>query len=318
MANRVRRIAPDNNDLVVWKLDDAGTTFVNSSTSTLPGAPGSAANLTLRAGATVINQVPTIFGTEPSGLYFTGQQSRHYISGANTFQPPYPITLSFWMNLRQWNTSLTQRFVSKQHTTGVWSGSTFMSINIENQNSSGLRNGEWTCNVVGVGATASAINTAARPIPPHIWCHVGMTYDGTTIRSYLNGNPGVTATISGAPRAISYNGGPWFLGGVPSGSGSSEDVVAAFCDVRIANVVRPLSYFQDVWMAANQNSFSQSGSDVGATITYYKLRAYDLSCNQAVYWIDTRPDILNAPTPPCGGTYGPVEIVDSWDVIVSV
>lgn len=315
MANRVTRIAPDNNDLVVWKLDDAGNTFVNSSTSTLPGAPGSSANLSL-VGGSVINRVPSIFGMEPAAVYFPGVQNRTTISGANSFQPTYPITLSFWIQLRTWNTTFTQHWVNKQHTTNVWSG-TFMSIGIENVASSGLRNGEWNCNVISSGASASAQNTAARPIPLHVWCHMGMTYDGTTVRSYLNGNPGVTATMSSPPRAIAYNSGPWFMG-APVGAGSAEDMVCSMCDVRIANVVRPASYFSDVWLAANQNSFSQSGSDYGSTVTYYKLRAFDLSCNQAVYWIDTIPIISNAPPSPCGGEYGPVEVVESWDVIVSV
>jgi hypothetical protein len=49
----------------------------------------------------------------------------------------------------------------------------------------------------------------------------------------------------------------------------------------------------------------------GAAPKKYFLRAYDLSCSPPVptYWTSSTPNTSGAPSPPCGGSYGPVTIL---------
>src|SRR5512135_1411566 len=119
------RIAPDNNDLVVWKLDEATAPFVNSSTS--PSAPSHAVSDLNSISGTVLTQQPSPFAASGPGsaVQFTGNNSgspRNFIAGANNFLPQPPMTISCWLMIRNYDTTgFTQHGVAKQTTTGVWS-----------------------------------------------------------------------------------------------------------------------------------------------------------------------------------------------------
>lgn len=316
------RIAPDNNDIVVWKLDEANAPFVNSSTS--PSAISHAISDLATLSGTVLRQQPSPFaanGTN-SSIQFTGNQSngpRNFVSGANNFLPQPPLTVSMWMMIRAYDTSgLTQHGLAKQTTTGVWGGTTFSSLNVaqnERYNGSGLANtSRFDFSVinnssnVGGNANSPADNT----ITLYNWSHIGLSYDGTNVLSYINGNlvgnvvasPGGNIYYSGTP-------GPWFMGAIPSGSGSPEECNMSFCDVRVANVIRPLSYFQNIYQSATQNP-----PTFIALSRYYKLRVYDLGCSTPtpIIWIDTSPTTANAPAQSCGGPLSPLEILETFVV----
>lgn len=312
------RIAPDGYDVVVWRLDESAAPFVNSSTSL--SSPGSSANLTVLSGSPQLQQ-PSPFaatGTN-SSVQFSGNNSgtRNTINGGNTFQPQPPLTLSMWYQIRAYNnTGLTQHGCAKQTTTGVWSGTTFSSIIIAQSRTYASQPLQFDFAVVNnaAGNGGSAIVPVDLTIPLFTWCHIGVTYDGTNIDGYINGN-WVSTAVSTPGGAIYYSGtpGPWFIGAIPSGSGSPEEPSASYCDIRVANIIRPQSYFQNIYQAGNLNA----GTSISVVTKYFKMRAYDLGCIRPVpvYWIDSVVNYNSAPSPPCGGPLGPIEIMEIFPVL---
>jgi hypothetical protein len=306
------RVTPDNNDIVVWKLDDAAAPFINSSTS--GSAPSHAVSdlATLSgtgAGAPRLQQPSPFAGTgSNTAVLFSGNNAgspRNYILGANNVEPQAPVTFSFWMYMRIYANGLTQHFFAKQHTAGVWSG-VFAQIELQNRTHVSQ---STAFDLFAVTATGGGmILDASNNIPLNVWCHIGLVYDGAFQYGYLNGNlVGQTA----ATGSIVYgNHGPWFFGG-PLGSGSVEEGAYSICDFRIANVARPQSYFQDVYRKAIMPL--TNGNPI---VTYYKLRAYDTSCSTPtpVYWVSTSVNYNDAPAAPCG-SLGPIEIMDTWTSI---
>lgn len=302
------RVAPDNNDIVVWKFDDASAPFVNSSTST--SAPSHVISDLATLSGTIILQQPSPFaasGTN-SSVWFTGNNSgspRNFISGANNFEPAVPFSISGWIYLRHYNnTGFVQHMFNKQHTAGVWSGVTFSIITIQNQST-----GTSTYSFYSNGLPGTI---AYWTFPLNMWCHVGMVVDGSTTTNYLNGNIVQQWASAGS---VNWGGhGPWFFGAIPSGSGNPEETACSVCDVRIANVARPQSYFQNIYRKAT--FIDSTGRPI---YKYYKIRAYDTACSTPtpVIWVSRNLDYSDAPTAPCGSalTLGPLEIMDTWDAL---
>jgi len=306
------RVNPDGYDIVVWKLDDAAAPFINSSTS------GSAPSHAVSDLATLSNgtnppklQQPSPFaayGTN-SAILFTGSNSaspRNYILGANNFEPQAPVTFSCWIYLRIYSNGLTQHYFAKQHTVNVWSG-TFAQVELQNRTYTSQPSA-FDLFIAPTSGGAIVLD-ASNTIPLNTWCHVGLVYDGSFVYGYLNGNLVGQVASTGA---INYgNHGPWFFGGVPAGSGGVEEGAYSICDFRVANIVRPQSYFQDIYRKAIMPL-----SDGQPVTTYYKLRAYDISCSTptAVYWVSTSIDYASAPSAPCG-SLGTIEILDTWTII---
>ncbi len=314
------RVAPDNNDIVVWKLDEAAAPFVNSSTS--GSAPSHAvSDLSTLSGSPLLRQ-PSLFAASGTNscVLFTGNQSgspRNFISGANNFLPQPPVTVSMWYFLRAYNSSgLTQHGLTKQTTTGSWSGSTFGSFDLaqSRQYVSQPTQFDFYLLTGGIGqAGGNALIPNELTIPLHTWSHIGMTYDGTTVLAYINGN-NVGSGVASPTGNIFYSGtpGPWFIGAIPSGSGSPEESSASYCDIRVANVVRPQSYFANIY----KNGILNSGSQISVITTFYKMRAYDLFYTTTpVYWVDTSISYTNAPASPSGEGLGPIEIMESWKAL---
>lgn len=313
------RIAPDNSDIVVWKLDEATAPFVNSSTS--PSAISTAISNLNTISGTVSTQQPSPFAASGPGsaVQFTGNNSgspRNFISGANNFLPQPPITISCWYYQRAYNsTGFTQHGVTKQTTTGVWSGVTFGSVVLaQNRQYASLPTQydlSFTTNGSGAGGSAVAVQDFT--IPLNTWTHIGMTYDGTTILGYINGN-NVSSAVTSPTGNIFYSGtpGPWFMGAIPSGSGNPEECQAGFCDVRVANVIRNQAYFQNIYQNVTLN-YSGTG---GLVTTFYRLRAFDsLYTTTAVYWTSTSISYAGAPASPSGNGLGPIEILETWNSI---
>lgn len=310
------RVAPDNNDIVVWRLDEAGAPFVNSSTS--PSAPSHATSDLSSVGGSPFFQQPSLFAASGTNscMQCNGNNSgtRNFIQGANNFQPQPPISISCWYYQRAYDTtSVTQHGVCKQHTTGVWSGSTFSSIELaQNRRYNNQSNMYDFYFNTGIGQNGgNAFTDPGATIPLNSWCHIGMTYDGTTVLSYINGN-NVGSNVASPTGNIVYNAGPWFIGAIPSGSGNPEEGQFGVCDVRIANIVRPQTYFQNIYQQGILNNSGQ----ISVITTFYKMRAYDLLLTtSAVYWVDTSISYANAPNSPSGAGLGPIEIMDSWNIL---
>lgn len=263
---------------------------------------------------------PQIPGTSnfPSGSNGT----RNYASGANTFTPLAPLTVSCWINLRSYTSTFVQHFITKEYRDPNLSGNSwttpFNAIDINCTTTNGGQDwgaGISTSSSGGVGFTVTDF-----PIPLGTWSHVGFTWDGSNIRVYINGcqcissgNPTVNTV---ACNTVSYtdgtNGfGPWKIGAVTStGSSNKEEANYQIQDVRIANVVRPLSYFQRIYQAGALPLLPSTY----ATTQYFKLKAYDLSCVTPTYvtWVDTQISLANAPAFPCSGPYSNPEVIETW------
>lgn len=301
------RIAPDNNDIVVWKFDEASGTFVNSSTS--PSAISHATSDLTSFSGDFIRQAPSPFaatGTN-SCVFFTGDNSgspRNTIFGANNVEPQAPLTFSCWMNLRSYgNTGFVQHFFTKQNTAGVWSGGTFGTV--------GMQNASVGSSIFNLFLPITQVTSEQQfTVPLNVWCHYGVTWDGTTVTNFLNGSMVAQWTATGS---LNYGGhGPWFFGAIPSGSGNPEETPFAICDFRIANIARTQSYFQNIY----QNAILNAGSTIAIATTFYKMRAYDsFLTNTPVYWVDTQISYANAPASPSGLGLGPIEILESWPLL---
>lgn len=300
------RVLPDGYDVVVWELNDSGTTFVND------GTAGSSGDLTLQ-GPGFIQQQPSMFGTQEA-LYCLGTDNaspRSTLYGADTIELNYPITVSGWLFNRTIVSNFTQHIITKQRQTGVWSGGTFGAITIQNRRYDSDPEGWDFFVVVNSGSTTlNAQVSKENGIPRNAWSHIGLTYDGYQITAYINGNIVSKAFLTSGTADIFYDtGGPWFFNAIPAGSGEPEDTRGSLCDWRISNIVRDQNYFENIY---REGQLKASPVNV-----FYKLRSYDTTCSSPtpVYWISQTVGFGDAPPLTCGGSWGPIEIVQKWEIV---
>jgi hypothetical protein len=319
------RVTPDGYDIIVWRLDETSGAYRNTGTQ----SPNSSTT-----DLTVQNSVDRngngLFGDPCAnfpgvGNFPTGSSAtRNSAFGANTINPAYPITVSAWVNVRSYSTTFTSTLVGKQYRdtgiTNTWS-TPFHALGISlTTANSGL---SWFVSCATSSSTRLIYQIDDFPIPLQQWCHVGLTYDGYTLKAFLNGcqcitvtsgtiNAGLASGGSGVP--ISYtdgtNGfGPWVIGALTAtGSSNKEEAPYQIQDVRIASIARPLSYFQQIY------KFGQLPISLVDATQYYKLRVFDTSCTEPtpIIWIDTEVSLVNLPVTPCSGVFSPLEVLDTW------
>lgn len=229
------RVAPDANDVFVLLLDDGPGTHINT------GTIGSAGNFTDYGNP--ISGVQGLFG---DAMYMPSS----YISpnhdgtgGANDVLVTPNVSLSGWVFVRRQPNYFPEIF-NKQYFLNGWSPP-YLSFGIQMDSGS---NGSWTYYITTSGTLKSVSMGASLPMPQGKWCHVGGTWDGTTLRAYLNGTL-VGTTVPGGG-AIDYgtagNRGQWYTGAVP-GSSTVQGPPILVQDIRIANVTRPQSYFANIY-----------------------------------------------------------------------
>lgn len=228
------RIAADANDVFVMFLNDGPTTHVNT------GTAGTAGNWTDYG-----NPISGVQGLLGDAMYMPSS----YISpnhdgcgGGNDILVTPNISMSGWVYVRRQPNYFPEIF-NKQYFLNGWSNP-FLSFGIQMDNGS---NGGWTFYLTTAGVLHSVGMGAAHPMPQSRWCHVGGTWDGTTLTAYLNGSSVGNANFTSA---IDYgtlgNRGQWYSGAVP-GSGTIQGPPILVQDVRVANVVRPQSYFANIY-----------------------------------------------------------------------
>lgn len=232
------RIAPDANDVLVYQLNESsGGTRINY------GSAGTTGNLTDYGG--VLSGVPSKLKIDGDfkGMYTPGSiisSNKDGASGANSVLITPEISVSAWVFIRKF--SGYGQIVSKQYTDGAWS-SPFIAIGLYVNNSN---DGRWIAYVTTSGTLRTLLMGTNYIIPQCSWAHVGCTWDGTTLRAYLNGTQ--TATLVPGGGAIDYGitPGDWFIGSIPD-TGTNDSPSMIIQDVRVANVVRPQSYFANIY-----------------------------------------------------------------------
>jgi Heparinase II/III-like protein/Concanavalin A-like lectin/glucanases superfamily/Heparinase II/III N-terminus/Bacterial Ig domain len=159
----------------LWSMDDG--------TSTAVDALGSAAGKYVGAHSTVADGA--LVGEDDPAAAFDGKTSALAVSGAPDYAGTQPYTLELWV--RPSTIDGTYRFlVAREETTtagrqgtGIW------------LSSGGLGFERWTN-----GVSATVHYTAGLPVG--VWSYVTATYDGTTMRLYVNGSQ-VGSRESSAP-----------------------------------------------------------------------------------------------------------------------
>jgi hypothetical protein len=318
------RIAPDLFDQIVWPLTETSGAYRNVG-ALFPNDPAtdlSITNTVVRTGSGLFsgNSIWLPSATDyPAGSAAT----RNYIAGAKTFNPAPPFTVSCWVHLRAYttaqNTSLIRKEYRDSSLVSSWT-TPFQSIGITTLTTNG--GGDWQVNIGTNNTTQVVFTVTDFLIPLGVWSHIGFTHDGSNIRLYLNGcqcmfYSGATQFLTQTCAAPSYTDGGsggfgnWSIGAITAtGSTNKEEPNANIQDVRISNVVRPLSYFKNIYYAGALPL--RSGGFASAQ--YFKLRAYDTSCvtPTAVTWVDTQVSLANAPPFPCSGPYTTPEVLDTW------
>lgn len=319
------RILPDSHDQIVWLLNETSGAYRNTGVLS-PNSVTTDLNIT----NTIIRTGAGLFGGNcvqlPGTTNFpTGSSAtRNYAVGAKTINIAPPITVSCWVYLRSYTTANNTTIIGKEYRDSsiISSWTTpFQAINITTLTSNG--GGDWMVQIATSVSTNVALTVTDFPIPLQTWSHIGITHDGTAIRAFLNGcqciyYSGTTQLNSTAAGAISYTDGSngfgfWRVGAITAtGSANKEETNAQIQDVRIANIARPLSYFQSVYAGGALPTIPGKA----ASNQYFKLRAYDTSCPTptAVVWVDTQVSLANAPAFPCSGPFTSPEVLDTWFV----
>lgn len=231
------RVSPDGYDKIVWVCNDSSnSTLINNT-----GFFGNAGDLDTKN----LNPVLGGQGFFSDGLYLPGSTvNRDYFSGAVTFQPSN-ISVSLWVYCRSYTGATSNAaFVGKLYRDNTFWISPFYSIYLGLSGTAG----NWQSGIaVNTILRTTTISAAQHPFPLNTWAHVGMTYDGVTLLTYINGIQIGSSTLN---LPIDYgSSGVWFLGAIPPTAANTDEGAFTINDVRIADIVRPLSYFQNIYSA---------------------------------------------------------------------
>lgn len=229
------RIAPDANDVLVYLLNDGPGTHTNTGTagpsgnwteygSPISGAQGLFGNALYVAGTPVTSSVDGAGGANDLALISTN------------------VSLSGWVFLKRYSNNPLELF-NKQYAINSWSAP-FLSFGFQMVNSN---DGQCDLYITFGGTLQTQLRTpTAYILPLGRWIHIGGTFDGSTMKFYVNGSLAISGSYSGS---IDYRGsgrGEWYCGGIP-GTGVNQTGSAIFQDIRVANVLRPQSYFQNIY-----------------------------------------------------------------------
>lgn len=246
------RVAPDVHDIIVWRMNEGSLPLVNSSTS--PNSAGSAANLVTING-TVILDALSLFGEKciafPAYSTWPGGSSttKNRILTASAPALPTPMSVSGWIKIRNLNTGATDNnglIVVKRYRTSASSWSEpFVAVAMTWVPST--PEGQWRSDVTLAGTrNSNSMLPKAYPLPTGSWTHVGMTFDGSFHRTFLNGSLVAESSASGS--IDNGENGQWVFGaGVGDSAVLKSEPAANFCDWRVADVARPASYFENVY-----------------------------------------------------------------------
>lgn len=220
------RIYPaDADDILVWELQEAAgaTTAVNTGTA-------SSANLTKAS-----TEIEFDHGGPFGRAAISSQNATDALYGASAVAQPAALTMSIWV---RWHTQpgVDETMLCKAWATGAWSAPYVgAQLAVDGPTDKYIA-------IVIVGG-ARVICYGPYPSTLDSWTHVGMTCDGTTIKLYINGREYTQATGG----TVQGGSGHWMVGGAYYDSNPFAGCGAYFRSARVANVVRPQSWFKAVY-----------------------------------------------------------------------
>lgn len=227
------RVLPDGNDVMVLQLNETGPTRVNTGTL---GSSADWADYGLP-----ISEAQGLLG---DALYIPSTylvNARNGTGGANDVIIAPNVSISGWILMRR-ATNYPAEIFNKQYFLDGWS-SPFITFGFQTHSSN-----DGQCDLyVTTGGTLQLLRTpTSYTVPIGKWCHIGGTWDGTTLRFYINGSLATSANFTGSIDYGSGASGKWYTGGIP-GTGVNQDPPIIVQDIRVANVARPQSYFANIY-----------------------------------------------------------------------
>ena len=236
------RISPDGYDILVLPLSGGTSTHINT------GTAGSAGNF-IEYGAPVNNALGLLnINNSKKGLYIPGSiivtSVRNGAGGGNDVISASPnISLSGWVFIRRYP-NVPGEIFNKQYFLNGWS-SPFLTFGFQMHTT---QDGQIDLYITSGGVLQTQLRAPSNyGIPVGRWCHLGGTWDGTTMRMYINGSLATSAAyIATIDYGSAENRGQWYVGGIP-GTSTNQETAMIVQDIRVANIARPQSYFAEIY-----------------------------------------------------------------------
>lgn len=234
------RILPDANDVLVLTLSEGTSTHPNA------GAAGSSGDWA-EYGSPVNNATGLIsINNSKKAIYIPGSilisSVRNGAGGANDTLASPNISLSGWVFMRKYPTVAGEIF-NKQYALNSWSAP-FLTFGFQMHTT---QDGQIDLYITSGGALQSVLRAPSNyGLPVGSWCHLGGTWDGTTMKMYINGSLATSANYTATIDFGTANRGQWYVGGIPGTSVNQESSIIVQ-DIRVANIARPQSYFADIY-----------------------------------------------------------------------
>lgn len=248
--------ATDSNDVLWWPLHEVtGNVAYNN------GTGGAAGHLTASATSVRFNQpgaLRTSVGPNVGGL-----TTNNYLVTNNLVTPPFPtssgtITLSAWCNPSSFPNTTNNKIVHKSYfaAQNSWNspfdavGMTMLSTN------PGQGQVQYFAITSSAGVSYAFTTAISNSLGLNMWNHIGLTFDAPNLlmSCYLNGALMGTVTLNGTNDHIDISGNGWWAVGGNVAIPSSEYFPGYIEDVRCAGVVRPASWFQQVWLSGRPDA----------------------------------------------------------------
>ena len=236
------RVPPDANTLGCWKFDEIAAPFASS------GSAG-ADNMAVIAGADyspgargLVLARALYVGSNPAGNNVTFSTATG--AGTDTVLEPANGSLHGWMKCLGWNATGNEYHIITKSVAPIASGWNppyqTWALQIKRGNNQGPVLSAYLNTAGGVGVIENDY------VPVGVWSHVALTYDGTTMKTYLDGVL-VGSLAAGIGGALDYGThGPWFIGQNPA-NGVEGTLATYMSDWRVENVVRSAAYFRDLY-----------------------------------------------------------------------
>jgi hypothetical protein len=238
------RVAPDGNDLAVFLFSEAAgvTSFANTGSE--------AGTFDVDSGNAYAGAVGAPFGTS----LFQTSAARVKTAGSK-FQPTSAITVSCWVSVDAYYNGIWGKVIWKSAKGWPAFSSPWVAADMGFVGSALGAGSEKRPYAVlattGVNNSCYAPATSVSMVFPRDWIHMGFTYDGANVKLYIDGRLVASAANTGT---IAYDAnGPWVIGCPPTVS--DQNFGGRIHDLRIADIARPLNWFQDVYQKGTGNLY---------------------------------------------------------------